>query len=371
MAENERTSTGSRSRSVRLRSALDGLPQYVPGAGGTSGAVYKLSSNELPGPLAPAVAAAITDAAEEVNRYPQMYADRLTMALAEAHELTTEHVLVGNGSVALIELVLRSMCESGDEVVYPWRSFEAYPILVQVTGATSVQVPLARGGAHDLDAMARAITDRTRVVMVCTPNNPTSVALTHEELVEFLDRVPRDVLVLLDEAYVDFVRNPDPVRSGDLLGMYKNLIVLRTFSKAYGLAGLRVGYALARRRLIRTLRAASTPFAVNALAQVAATAALRNRDESRARVDEVIAERDRVVTELRAQGWALPDAQGNFYWLDVGDQALALAEDAESAGITVRPFKGEGVRVTIAEPEANNIALNVAQRWVHADRARR
>lgn len=366
MAEHLRTPQRSNSRSVRLRSALEGLPHYVPGAGGANASVFKLSSNELPGPLLPAVTAAIADAAEDINRYPQMYADRLTGALAEHHGLDADQVLVGNGSVALIELILRSMCEPGDEVVYPWRSFEAYPILVQVTGAAGVQVPLSADGAHDLDAMARAITPRTRVVMVCTPNNPTSVALSHRDLVAFLERVPRQVLVLLDEAYVDFVRSPDPVRSTDLLDMYKNLMVLRTFSKAHGLAGLRVGYALGRRRLIRTLRAASTPFAVNALAQAAALAALGQVDRMRERVAEVIAERDRVVTALREQGWSIPDAQGNFYWFDVGAHARALAEDAEAAGVTVRPFQGEGVRITVGEPEANDIALAVAARWVHA-----
>lgn len=368
MAENQLSAERSTSQELRLRTALQQLPHYVPGAGGTNPSVFKLSSNELPGPVLPAVTSAMADATEDANLYPQMYADRLTGAIADHHGVSIEQVLAGNGSVSLIGLLLRAMCEPGDEVVYPWRSFEAYPILVQVTGATKVQVPLQAGGMHDLDAMAGAITDRTRVVMVCTPNNPTSAALTHTDLRAFLDRVPRHVMVILDEAYVDFVRAPDPVDALSLLKTYKNLVVLRTFSKAYGLAGLRVGYALARRRLIRGLRAASTPFAVNAVAQAAAGAALRAQREVRARVDDIVAERDRVVTALREQGWKLPDAQGNFYWLDVGEKALALADDAAAAGVMVRPFGGEGVRISIGEPEANDIALTVASRWVHAAR---
>src|SRR5699024_3143555 len=325
-----------------------------------------LSSNELPGGVLPAVTTAVADAAEDANRYPQMYADRLTEAIAGRHGLSTEQVLVGNGSVALLELLLRSMCTDGDEVDYPWRSFEAYPILVQTTGARGVQVPLRADGAHDLEAMAGAMTERTRVVLVCTPNNPTSAALAHRDLVAFLEQVPKHVMVILDEAYVDFVRNTDPVDSLPLLPSYKNLVVLRTSSKAFGLAGLRVGYALARRRLVRTLRSASTPFGVNSLAQVAAVAALRHADLARQRVAEVVAERDRVMAALADQGWDIPVPHGNFYWLPVGDRALALAEDAAASGVVVRPFAGDGVRVTIGEPEANDIALQVAARWVRA-----
>ncbi|MGC0141770.1 MULTISPECIES: histidinol-phosphate transaminase [unclassified Pseudactinotalea] len=351
---------------VRLRAALEDLPHYVPGAGGSNASVFKLSSNELPGHMLPAVTAAVIDAAEDANRYPQMYADRLTEAIADRHDLMVDQVLVGNGSVALIELLLRSMCADGDQVVYPWRSFEAYPILVQVTGADGVQVPLRADGGHDLAAMAEAITGRTRVVLLCSPNNPTSAAMSHADLVAFLDRVPRNIMVILDEAYVDFVRSPDPIDSVPLLQRYKNLVVLRTFSKAYGLAGLRVGYALARRRLVRALRTASTPFGVNSLAQVAAVAALNQREAVSAAVDEIVSERDRVVSALREQGWQIPEPQGNFYWLPVGDRALALAEDAAASGVMVRPFAGHGVRVTVAEAEANDIALSVASRWVSA-----
>lgn len=350
---------------VRLRDALATLPAYVPGASGSSPGIFKLSSNEVPFPTLPAVLAAISDAAEDVNRYPQMYADRLTQAIAEHHDQEAERVLVGNGSVAVAELIVRAMCEPGDEVVYSWRSFEAYPILVQVAGAVSVQVPNTPDGRHDLDAMAAAIGERTRLVIVCTPNNPTSTAITHTELVAFLERVPSDVMVLLDEAYVHFVRSEDPIDAFALLPVYKNLVVLRTFAKAYGLAGLRVGYAVGRRRLMRTLRTASTPFGVNALAQVAAVAALEQQAAVGARVAAVVAERERVLDVLRVQGWHdVGDPQGNFYWLPLGDAAGAFAADALAAGVTVRPFSGDGVRVTIGEPEANDIVLRLTSRWV-------
>lgn len=349
---------------VQLRKALAELPQYVPGAGAANASIFKLSSNELPGPVLPALASDLVDATEEVNRYPQMYADRLTEALAAHHGLSPEQVLVGNGSVALIELLLRAMCADGDEVVYAWRSFEAYPILVQVTGAQAVAVPLTPEGGHDLAAMSAAITSRTKVVMVCTPNNPTSAVISQGDLLAFLDSVPSHVMVILDEAYVDFVRSPEPVDSIPLMSTYKNVVILRTFSKAYGLAGLRIGYALARRRLVRGLRVASTPFGVNALGQVAGLTALRLSGAVRQRVEEIVAERTRVTAVLREQGWQIPDPQGNFYWLRLGDRAVAFAEDAAQSGVMVRPFAGDGVRVTIGEEEANDIALKVAGRWV-------
>ena len=349
--------------SVRLRAALETLPAYVPGASGANPGVFKLSSNEAPFPPMPAVLSAIADAAEDVNRYPLMYADRLAEAIARHHDQLADRVIVGNGSVAVAELILRAICEPGDEVVYSWRSFEAYPILVQVAGATSVQVPNTADGRHDLEAMAAAVTDRTKVVILCTPNNPTGAAISHTELLSFLETVPSNVMVLLDEAYAHFVRSTDPIDSFSLLSDHKNLVILRTFAKAYGLAGLRVGYAVARRRLARTLRTASTPFGVNAIAQAAAVAALEQQQEVAFRVGEIVAERERVVSALREQGWDVGDPQGNFVWLALGDRAGAFTTDALEAGVTVRPFAGDGVRISVGEPEANDIVLTLTARW--------
>lgn len=353
--------------SVRLRAALDDIPPYVPGSPGRGAGVFKLSSNESPFPQLPAVTAAICDHADDVNRYPQLHADRLVEAIAAHHDISAEQILVGNGSVAVAELVLRSLCEPGDEVVYAWRSFEAYPIMVQVTGASSVQVPLTADGAHDLDAMAEAITERTKLVIVCSPNNPTGTAVTHADLVAFLERVPREVMVLLDEAYVHFVRSEDPIDSLALLPEYKNLVILRTFAKAYGLAGLRVGYAIARRRLVRSLLGAATPFGVNALAQVAAHVALDQQEVVAERVQQIVDERTRVLAELARQGWEIPQAEGNFYWLPLRERSSAFAADALAAGVTVRPF-AEGVRVTIGETEANDLVLGVTGSWAPGSR---
>ncbi|MEE6271889.1 histidinol-phosphate transaminase [Georgenia sp. MJ206] len=345
----------------RLRPDVASLPAYVPGGRPAAGATaYKLSSNENPFPPLPGVLAAVSDAAADLNRYPDMYATDLVEALGERLGVGAERVVVGNGSVGVLETLLTAACVPGDEVVHAWRTFEAYPIAVQVAGARSVTVPLRADGRHDLPAMAAAITARTRAVLLCSPNNPTGPALREAEVRELLAQVPREVLVVLDEAYVEFVRDPDVVDGLALLRDHKNVVLLRTFSKAYGLAGLRVGYALARPRLIRGLRSASTPFGVNALAQVAALASLRAEAALLERVELVVAERTRVVAALRDQGWDVPDAQGNFIWLPLAHRALAFAQESAAEGALVRAFAGDGVRVSIGEHDANDTFLRIA-----------
>lgn len=353
-----------------FRSAVNELPAYVPGASGDDPKIYKLSSNEVPRPPAPRVVETIADASEQVNRYPEMYGETLCRVLAEHHGLSEENLLVGNGSVALLELILRAGLSPGDEVVYSWRSFEAYPILVQVTGADSIQVPNAATGGHDFAAMAGAITERTKVVIVCTPNNPTSQAATRNEIEAFLKEVPSDVLVLLDEAYAHFDRTEEKLDSLALLTgpggeVRDNLIVLRTFSKAYGLAGLRVGYAIGPRRLIGPLRSAATPFGLNAVAAQAALAALDSVEYMQKVVADVVDERTRVTKALREQGWDVGEPQGNFYWLPLGERSREFAAEALASGFTVRPFP-EGVRVTIGETKANDLALDLAAKWARA-----
>jgi len=238
--------------------------------------------------------------------------------------------------------------------VFAWRSFEAYPIAVTAAAATAVKVPVTADGRHDLDAMAAAITDRTKVVLVCTPNNPTGPAVTQSELDAFLAKVPPHVLVVVDEAYVEFVRTADPV---DGLATYRgrdNVVLTRTFSKAYGLAGFRVGYAVAPAPIAAALRAVSLPFGVSTVAQAAAIASLLER------VEALVAERTRVVDGLRAAGWDVPEAQGNFVWFELGDRTLDFAAAADEAGIVVRPFAGDGCRVSIGETEANDRLIAVA-----------
>ncbi len=352
---------------VPLRSAVAALPTYVPGERGTSGgAVFKLSSNENPFPPLPGVLAAIADAAADVNRYPDLQATELVAALADLHGLSPDHLVVGNGSDAVLGHILAAVVEPGDEVVFGWRSFEFYPIAVAIAGGVSVRVPLSTGrdpGRLDLAAMADAVTERTRVVLVCTPNNPTGPAVRGVELADFLRRVPSDVLVVLDEAYVEFVRDPEAADAMAALAARANVVVLRTLSKAHGLAGLRVGYALARPRLAAGFRAVATPFGVSDVAQRAAVASLRMRDAVLERVDRLVTERGRVVAALQDQGWTLPPPEANFVWLDLGPHTMARAEELRTVGVLARPFAGEGIRVSIGEREANDLFLGAAAGW--------
>lgn len=349
-----------------MRSAVQQIPAYVPGARpGLDAEVHKLSSNENPFPPLPSVREAVVRAAADLNRYPDMFATELGEALAAKHGVGPDAIVAGCGSVAVLGHVLQAFCDAGDEVVYAWRSFEAYPILVRLQGAVPVQVPLDAHGRHDLPAMAGAVTDRTRVVVVCSPNNPTGPAVHHQELVAFLAAVPDHVLVVLDEAYVEFVRHADPVDSAAVLAAYPNVVLLRTFSKAYGLAALRVGYAVAHPELARAIRTASTPFGVNHLAQVAALASLRPdaQAELTARVDDVVAERGRLLASLREQRWSVPDSEANFVWLPTRARTLDLARAAAEGGLLVRPFDGEGLRISVGMPDANDRVLETTAHW--------
>jgi len=225
-------------------------------------------------------------------------------------------------------------------------------------------VPLTPDERHDLPAMAAAVTDRTRLVVVCSPNNPTGPAVRGAELTEFLDRVPPDVLVVLDEAYTEFVRDPEVV---DGLSVYRardNVAVLRTFSKAFGLAGLRVGFAVAPEPVAEALRKTAVPFGVSVVAQQAAVASLGAQALLAKRVEALVAERQRVVEALRRQGWPVADTQANFCWLRLGADTPAFAGACEEAGVFVRPYGAEGVRVTIGEQAANDVFLEVAAGWL-------
>ena len=348
---------------VRLREVLAQMPDYKPGKpaaapGGVT--AYKLSSNENPyGPL-PSVLAAIDDAAATVNRYPDMAVTELTARLAKALDVPTECIATGTGSVAVLAQIVNAACDAGDEVVFAWRSFEAYPIVTQLAGAKPIMVGLDEQARHRLDAMFAAITDRTRVILVCTPNNPTGPCVHQAELEAFLDKVPSDVIVVVDEAYVEFVRDPEAVRGLDVWRHRPNVVVLRTFSKAYGLAGLRVGYAVAHPPVAAALRKTATPFGVNSVAQVAAIASLDAFDELNERVGSLVAERDRVVQALSDQGWKLPQSDANFVWFPLGPDSTAFSQACAEAGLTVRQYGDDGVRVTIGEVEANSRLVEVA-----------
>ena len=343
----------------KLREALRGIPAYRPGKVPDASA-FKLSSNENPYPPLPGVLERVQRSCETFNRYPDMGVSALSAEIAERFKVPVEHVATGTGSVGVAQQLLQATSGPGDEVVYAWRSFEAYPIITQISGATSVRVPLTPDERHDLDAMAAAVTDKTRLIFVCTPNNPTSVAIGRAELERFLDRVPKDVLVVIDEAYREFVRDPDVPDGVDLYRDRPNVAILRTFSKAYGLAGLRVGFAIAHEPVAAALRATAVPFGVNSLAQVAAVESLRSESELLERCDALVRERTRVLVALREQGWTVPESQANFVWLRLGEDTMDFAAKAEAAGVVVRPFAGEGARITIGEVEANDIFLRVA-----------
>ncbi|MFF3563893.1 histidinol-phosphate transaminase [Streptomyces sp. NPDC002574] len=348
----------------RLRRELDGIPTYKPGrppavADGVT--AYKLSSNENPYPPLPGVLEAVTAAAGSFNRYPDMACTTLQTELADRFGVPPEHIATGTGSVGVAQQLLQITSGPGDEVVYAWRSFEAYPIITQISGATAVPVPLDAEETHDLDAMADAITDRTRLVFVCNPNNPTGTVVRRAALERFLDRVPSDVLVVLDEAYKEFIRDPEVPDGVEVYRDRPNVAVLRTFSKAYGLAGLRVGFAIAHEPVAVALRKTAVPFGVSQLAQDAAVASLRAEEALMDRVDALVAERARVYEGLTAQGWTVPVTQANFVWLRLGDRTTDFAARCESAGVTVRPFAGEGVRITIGETAANDVLLRTAE----------
>ncbi|AEM88466.1 histidinol-phosphate transaminase [Streptomyces violaceusniger] len=352
-------------KSPKLRAALDGVPTYKPGKPAATGGplAFKLSSNENPYPPLAGVLETVADAAASLNRYPDLACTALIAELAERFEVPLEHLATGTGSVGMAQQLVQSTAGPGDEVIYAWRSFEAYPIITQIAGATSVQVPLTDAEVHDLDAMADAITDRTRLIFVCNPNNPTSTVVRRAELERFLDRVPSDVLVVLDEAYNEFIRDERVPNGVDLYRDRPNVCVLRTFSKAYGLAGLRVGFAIAHEPVAAALRKTAVPFGVSQLAQDAAVASLRSEDALRERVDALVTERGRVWEALTAQGWTVPDCQANFVWLRLGERTLDFAAVCEAAGVVIRPFPGEGVRVTIGEREANEIFLRTAEEF--------
>lgn len=351
---------------IHPRSVLGRLPRYAAGkppvvVEGLES--YKLSSNENPLPPLPAVLEAISGQTQ-VNRYPDPMTTTLRTELGGFLGVPPEDIVTGAGSLGALNQILAAFAgqndyDAPDEVIYPWRSFEAYPICVGLAGAMSVRVPLLPDSSHDLDAMAAAITDRTRVILLCTPNNPTGPALTEQEVRSFLERVPSNVVVVLDEAYVEFVRKAGAVDGIQLYRDYPNVIVLRTFSKAHGLAGLRVGYSISQPELTEHLRVSATPFAVSQIAEHAAVTSLRHIDEVRERVQALVDERTRVTSRLKELGWHIPEAEGNFLWLALGEQTPEFAALAEQHALSVRAFGTEGIRVSIGEPEANSRFLEL------------
>ncbi len=344
----------------RIRPSVHALPAYRPGKAavqaeqehGISNAI-KLASNENPYSPVPAVVAAVQAAAAGINRYPDHLAVALRQAVSEWVGVAREQVTAGCGSVGLLRQICMAYIDPGDEAVYPWISFEAYPISVTTMGGVPVTTALI-DHAFDLGAVAEAVTERTKLVLLATPNNPTGTAVSTTAIGELLQRIPDDVVVLIDEAYREFADPAlgDPVV--DLLPRHRNAVVFRTFSKAYGLAGLRCGYAIGDPEIIVDIDKLLLPFTVNQLAQVAALAAIEAADEIRPGIELLIGERTRVVNALSGSGWKLPDAQANFVYLPLGERTETMYLDLERQGVVTRPFPGEGIRITIGSPEEND-----------------
>ena len=368
-AHTKAMSHSEESTSIPVRPVFDTLPSYAAGKppAPVEGLTrYKLSSNENPlGPV-PEVARVLAEF-DAVHRYPDPLSTALRTALAGQLGVDAEDIVTGAGSLGALNQIIKTFAGVNadgvqDEVIYAWRSFEAYPILVGIMGARSVQVPNLPDGAHDLDAMAAAVTDRTRLILVCTPNNPTGPAVTESQIRSFLAKVPATVPVVIDEAYFEFCAassipegEEPPLNGLDIYRDYPNVIILRTFSKAQGLAGLRVGYSISHPQITRHLRVAATPFAVSAVASI------EHQEAVMARVRHIVAERERVTARLRELGYEFPGTYANFVWLPLGERTGDFVDLMNRNALSVRAFGSEGVRVSIGEVEANDRFLSLCE----------
>ena len=344
----------------KVRHAIRALAPYRPGKSaaqaeqehGISDAI-KLASNENPFPPLPSIVKAVEAAAGEANRYADHRATELRRRLSDWVGVDPTQVTVGCGSVGLLQQLCLTYVDPDDEVVFPWVSFEAYPIYTKMMNGIAVSPPLVNH-EFDMDAVTAAVNEQTKLVMLATPNNPTGTALSTGRLKTFLESIPSNVIVLIDEAYREFADPSlgDPVT--DLLPHHRNVVITRTFSKAYGLAGLRVGFAITDPEIITEVDKILLAFAVNGAAQAAAIAALDSLDQIQPRIESLLAERTRVVEALSDAGHTLPDAQANFVFLPLGDRTEAVCVELERRGVVTRPFPGIGIRVTIGTPEEND-----------------
>lgn len=346
---------------VRIRPEILQTTPYRQGKQAPADA-FKLSSNENPFETHPAVREAI--AASTTNRYPDAAGAELRSRLAAKYGVELESVHIGSGSVAILSQLMLAIAGPGDEIVYSWRSFEAYPGLVTVAGATSVRMPNLPDHRHDLAAMAAAITPQTRAVIVCSPNNPTGTIVTVAEFAEFMAAVPREVLVILDEAYIEFAAGSEAVRGPGLLAQHPNLVVLRTFSKAFGLAGLRIGYALGASYILDAARTVAIPLSVTEPAMRAAIAALDHEQELLVKVEGLSRQRDLLWQQLLEQGWSIPRSYANFLWFPTGELTAQAGDVFMAGGIVGRELGNDGIRISIGETESVDKLLKAADEVV-------
>ena len=333
------------------------------------GELVKLASNETPFAPHPQVLEAVESQLRTLNRYPDPAKATLRRGLSDRTGVAPERIAIGNGSCELLLSAGEAMLEAGAEVVYAWPSFSIYPHLAAMTGARAITVPLNDAQEHDLDAMAKEVTAATRMVIVCNPNNPTATALPPGAIDEFLKAIPRHVAVILDEAYIEFDTLQDPDESLDLLARHPNLIVLRTFSKVYGLCGLRVGYSLGSEEFRLAVDRVRQPFSVNALAQAAATEALNHVDEVERRVEQTAIERLHVESKLQERGLETTDSQANFSWVSLGDRDEdEIVDGLAQQGVIVRAGRALGqegwMRVTYGTRQENDRFISALDQLV-------
>lgn len=345
---------------------LSNLPGYGRGrAGAAQVFAHRLGSNESPDAPDPAIQSAVAEAFANANRYPDLRGETLSVALAQRHGLETDCVAVAAGSVVLLDQAVRAYCDPGDEIVTLWRSYEAYPIIAGLSGARLVEVPLNDNHQLDVEAIRNAVGPRTGAVLICNPNNPTGTALSPEALDGLLSALPAQTLVILDEAYCDYDGSAEAVMASPAprLARHSNLLILRTFSKAWGLAGLRVGYAMGAPDIIAALHAVAPPFPLPGVALAAALATLERPEAVAARVAQNATQRARLSDGIAALGLPVAESRANFVWLPVGDMAGALNLHLTRAGIATRCFAGEGVRITTGTSGDTDAVLEALARF--------
>lgn len=350
----------------RRRPDLAGIPAYSSARPGSVPVRVRASSNEAPGPAPEELVTAVCGAVRQAARYPQLAGADLAAAVADRHGLMPDNVAVGDGALPLLDRALLAFVTPGDEVVMAWRSYEAYPLSTRVAGGRPVPVPLTEDGRHDLDAMAAVVGERTRAVLLCNPNNPTGTTVSWPAIESFLDRLPPGVLAILDEAYVEYVDVPAGGPTPAELAGRPNLALLRTFSKAHAMAGLRAGYLVAHRELVAAVRSVGPPFPVSTPAVAAALCSLEHPEWVEARVAATRAERSSIATLLRGHGLQVLPSQANFVWTPLGERAVDFAELAAAHGVLVRPFPGEGVRITVGDPQLADALSPALAQWSSA-----
>lgn len=314
---------------------------------------YELGLSENPFPPLPSVRSAIDEAMARANRYPEFLPQRLAQIIASHIDVHQDQVIVGAGATGVAMQIIDSVTRRGDEMIYGTPTFDGYAIISRILGTTPVTVPLDTLGRQDLAAMAAAQTSQTGVIVVCRPHNPTGTIVESAELEDFLSRVSRHVTVILDEAYVEFLEGQDAIDARAIVSKYPNVLVLRTFSKAYGLAGLRIGYAFGAAELAGRVRARQVPFALGVVAEAAVQASYRAESELAARVRTIVKERDELRNALVESGIPVPRSHANFLYLP----CAGVAEILSRANIGVKAYRDGAARLAIGDRPAMRAVL--------------